>query len=378
MSLTSFFILLLVAYPFTWAVVALHELAHLLVGRWLGLQPYALQIGSGRLLYAGRVRGVAFSLHLLPSHGMVLSPSRYKGQAAWRIVLFFAAGPVSDCLVLLAMCAGLYLGESGTHAREVLFPLVIGQACILAINLLPMDLKIGNVSFANDGKQILHLLTGGAEGWHRRLHEKYVLNVQRYHPAFRAEDAWTLRANEEQLALYNDGCAASEAGRYQESLDKLACLLTTVPMHPGEEASILDRMTAPTIFHNELGLLPQALQCGRRAHALLPDCATLQCSYGALLVQSGQTSIPREDAIANTRTGLDMLLPLAAETHNLLDRVVSLYFIALAHQLLGNNAEADTAIASARKLGGDSQMLRHITTQLRERRSAGRQMAVSA
>jgi hypothetical protein len=375
MTLYGVVLWLCLLYPYMWMVVALHELAHLLVGRWLGMEPYFVHVGRGRLLYAGRVRGVAFSLHAKPNFGMVHAPGRYTGQSAWRIALFFAAGPASDALVLLFLCACIWLIDRGSPLQWTLYWLAIFQTCLLAFNLLPMEFEIGGAKLPNDGKQILRIFTGGTEGWRRRLHERNTLNVQRYDPAFRVEDTWTLRADAQQVALYNQACSASEAGRYDEAVDQLERLLAAVPMHPAEEASILDKMTVAAIFHNNLDLLPRALQWGRRAHALLPGCATLQGSYGALLVQSAYGLVPGEDATANARAGMEMLLPLAAESHTLLDRVVSLYFIALARQLLGDEAAADAALASARELGDDGKMLRDITARVRELRA--RRLAVA-
>ena len=377
MTLYGFVLWLCLLYPVMWMAVALHELAHLLAGRWLGMEPYSLRVGRGRLLYAGRVRGVAFSLHAKPNFGMVHAPARYTGQSAWHIALFFAAGPVSDAVVLLFMCACIWLIDRGSPLQWTLYSLALGQVCLLACNLLPMEVEIAGTKLPNDGKQILRILTGGAEGWRQRLHEQHTLNVQRYDPAFRAEDAWTLRADAQQVALYNAACSASEAGRHEAAADQLERLLAAVPMHPAEEASILDRMTVAAIFHNNLGLLPRSLRWGRRAHALLPGCATLQGSYGALLVQSAHSPVPGEDAAANARAGMEMLLPLTAESHTLLDRVVSLYFVALAQQLLGDEAAADAALASARKLGDDSKMLRDITARVRELRAQARSLAAA-
>jgi tetratricopeptide (TPR) repeat protein len=194
--------------------------------------------------------------------------------------------------------------------------------------------------------------------------------VKCYDPAFRAEDAWTLSASAEHLALYHEASAASEAGRYKEKLEKFSRLLAEVPLHPGEEAILLDGMTAPAIFHNQLQFLPQSLQWGRRAHALLPESATLKGTYGSLLVLSGYTPVAGEDAAANVTTGLAMLMPLTAETQTLLDRTVSLYFISIAHQLLGRTAEAQAALDQAHKLGGDNQMLRRVIGQVRALREA--------
>ncbi|MEM9060145.1 MAG: RIP metalloprotease RseP [Pseudomonadota bacterium] len=116
---------LLAAIPFIIClsiVVAIHELGHLMVGRWCGIKAEVFSVGFGRVLYSRRDRhGTVWQLALLPLGGFVKfvgdmdpsssrrasdedvapedRPHAFHNAALWRRTLTVLAGPVANFLL---------------------------------------------------------------------------------------------------------------------------------------------------------------------------------------------------------------------------------------------------------------------------------------
>jgi hypothetical protein len=84
--------------------VLLHELAHAVVGRLLGMRILGILIGSGPLLLRLPAFDGSFELRLLPRHGLVRAASLSARGFRARSIAFLLAGPVMD----LMLVAGLW------------------------------------------------------------------------------------------------------------------------------------------------------------------------------------------------------------------------------------------------------------------------------
>lgn len=107
-------------------LVTLHELGHLLVGRWFGVRAEAFSVGFGREIagFTDR-RGTRWKLSLLPLGGYVqfagdMNPAsvpdanaaaedgNFQNAALWKRALIVAAGPVTNLLVTIAIFAAFF------------------------------------------------------------------------------------------------------------------------------------------------------------------------------------------------------------------------------------------------------------------------------
>lgn len=107
-------------------LVTLHELGHLLVGRWFGVKAEAFSVGFGKEI-AGFTdkRGTRWKLSVLPLGGYVqfkgdMNPASvpdaqapkeegsFQHAALWKRALIVAAGPVTNLLVAIAIFASFY------------------------------------------------------------------------------------------------------------------------------------------------------------------------------------------------------------------------------------------------------------------------------
>jgi membrane-associated protease RseP (regulator of RpoE activity) len=131
-----------------WIALALHELAHALAARVLGIRVWGITLGRGPVLWEGMVGGCQVRVALLPLHGEV---RLHDGDAAllgyrnleasawgfvwlagssWRAPIISAAGSVANLLGAKAVL--LYW----IAMPRLLPPLLLLSVCILLVNLL--------------------------------------------------------------------------------------------------------------------------------------------------------------------------------------------------------------------------------------------------
>ncbi|MBI1404296.1 MAG: RIP metalloprotease RseP [Porphyrobacter sp.] len=112
-------------------LVTLHELGHLLVGRWFGVRAESFSVGFGKEIAGFTDRkGTRWKLSVLPLGGYVqfqgdMNPAsvpdpsapkeegNFQSAALWKRALIVAAGPVTNLLVALAIffAFNLYYGK---------------------------------------------------------------------------------------------------------------------------------------------------------------------------------------------------------------------------------------------------------------------------
>ncbi|MGY6552481.1 MAG: RIP metalloprotease RseP [Erythrobacter sp.] len=107
-------------------LITLHELGHLLVGRWFGVKAEAFSVGFGKEIagYTDK-RGTRWKLSALPLGGYVqfqgdMNPAsvpdgnapsedgNFQNAALWKRALIVAAGPVTNLLVAIAIFAAFF------------------------------------------------------------------------------------------------------------------------------------------------------------------------------------------------------------------------------------------------------------------------------
>jgi membrane-associated protease RseP (regulator of RpoE activity) len=129
-----------------WVALLLHELAHALMARMLGIRVWGISLGRGPVLWEGTIRGCRVKLALLPLHGAVRLDDRdavqlgYRGLdqsqwgfewlagSSWRAPLITAAGSVANLLGAKAVAAYWVWTPNPTP------PLLSLSACIFVVN----------------------------------------------------------------------------------------------------------------------------------------------------------------------------------------------------------------------------------------------------
>lgn len=119
-------------------LITLHELGHLLVGRWFGVKAEAFSVGFGKEIAGFTDRqGTRWKLSALPLGGYVqfqgdMNPAsvpdanapaedgNFQNAALWKRALIVAAGPVTNLLVAIAIFAAFFafLGKPTIEGTE--------------------------------------------------------------------------------------------------------------------------------------------------------------------------------------------------------------------------------------------------------------------
>jgi regulator of sigma E protease len=107
-------------------LITVHELGHLLVGRWFGVRAEAFSVGFGKEIAGFTDRhGTRWKLSVLPLGGYVqfagdMNPAsvpdrsaagedgNFQNAALWKRALIVAAGPVTNLLVAIAIFAAFF------------------------------------------------------------------------------------------------------------------------------------------------------------------------------------------------------------------------------------------------------------------------------
>ncbi len=130
-----------------WVALLLHEIAHAVTARALGIRVWGISLGWGPVLWEGMIGGCRVRLALLPLHGAVrlddrdaarlgyrdLNDSRWsfewRAGSSWRAPLITAAGSVANLLAAKAVIAyWMWMPEPA--------PLVGLSACIFVVNFV--------------------------------------------------------------------------------------------------------------------------------------------------------------------------------------------------------------------------------------------------
>jgi membrane-associated protease RseP (regulator of RpoE activity) len=131
-----------------WVALLLHELAHALTARALGVRVWEISLGRGPLLWEGMIGGVRVRVALLPLHGAVRLDDRdamrrgYRGLARARLDIEWQAG--SSWRAPLITAAGSFANLFGAKAVIAYWiwmprltpPLFALSACIFIVNVL--------------------------------------------------------------------------------------------------------------------------------------------------------------------------------------------------------------------------------------------------
>ena len=145
------------------AGIACHEFGHMLCAALLSLPIHVISIGSGPLLWRGRIGETRLELHAVPSSGCV----RLYPQPVIRkfSALLCVLGGVLGNAALIGLVA--VVDEARLvppWGRDYLGPIVVIQCFLILENLVPFWTTVGGVRIGSDGFQLLQLAVGPYRG----------------------------------------------------------------------------------------------------------------------------------------------------------------------------------------------------------------------
>lgn len=146
----------LLVFIAAWVALLLHELAHALAARLLGVRVWAISLGRGPLLWEGMIGGCRVRVALLPLHGEVRLVDRDAEQlgyralqspewgfewlsgSSWRAPLITGAGSLSNLLAAKAVVAyWMWMPQLGPPLFALSECIFIVN-CVMFLNLVPI------------------------------------------------------------------------------------------------------------------------------------------------------------------------------------------------------------------------------------------------
>ncbi|MEP7176197.1 MAG: M50 family metallopeptidase [Gemmatimonadales bacterium] len=139
-----------------WVALALHEVAHALTARALGVRVWGLSLGRGPVLWEGMVGACRVRIALLPLHGAVRLDDHDAGQlgyrdlhqprwgfewlagSSWRAPLITAAGSVANLLAAKTIAAYWLWMPPLTSPLFALSACVFIVNAVMFLNLAPI------------------------------------------------------------------------------------------------------------------------------------------------------------------------------------------------------------------------------------------------
>jgi len=145
---------LLVVFSAAWLALFVHEVAHALVARLLGVRVWSISLGSGPTLWDGEVSGCGIHIGLFPFHGAIRlhdgdaeglgyenldqGETRFAWRSgSWRAPLISAAGTFANLVAAKAVMA-YWLSGPRPHPSVLLWTLAVFLVnAFMLLNLAP-------------------------------------------------------------------------------------------------------------------------------------------------------------------------------------------------------------------------------------------------
>lgn len=145
--------------------VLLHELGHLSAAQIQQIQPLKIQIGTGPLVWSRTSRGaLRWEWRLWPQIGFVLAHNKPGRGFKWRQIVFVAAGPFMDALMIYTSYKAILHAFGGLfdafteNAFGVGIVILFWLTLASAINgLIPHRIHLGAQHLYTDGYWLFHL-----------------------------------------------------------------------------------------------------------------------------------------------------------------------------------------------------------------------------
>ena len=309
-------------------MLVVHELGHALVARLLGWDVLAVVIGYGPEIARFRVGRTLVALRAIPIEGHVLPTPRSLRLARLKCALVYAAGPVAELLVIIAVGVGLGFEVLLTRSTDLTVIALQSVALVGAIgvvfNLAPHALS----GAASDG---LGILASAGLTQAALEHSLALPYLSRAEHALDCDDARAGHALvKEALAVHPDNVPLSimlarcevATGDMEQGLARLEALRMRAGMPEAFETLRLHGAAAAVLASGDASWLEDAAGAARAAVERSPQQPEYLVTLGALQLQLRQLQRAEETLQTAYRLAREPLLE---------DRCLS-YLAAVAHE----------------------------------------------
>jgi predicted negative regulator of RcsB-dependent stress response len=353
--LVSFF-LLFTLMP----LIFIHELAHAVVARAVGLRVFGIAIGTGKTIWSGRFLGMDWVINTLPFGGSTAIGAPPGPYIRWRLFFVFVAGPASTILIALISFLLWIIVPPWIWMHRLLGPLMIANIVAAAGDWYPKKLTNNIATRGTDSWQLLHLpflSQNEITEYHIAYFAGEALQAYRMNNLDTAKE-WLDKA----LALDSDspglqnllGIIQLACREYHIARQTLLHLLETEnAKQPGLHYILLNNVAYLDALMHDPSLLPEADQFSMEALQHLPWLSSIVGTRGTVLVELGQP----DEGIALLKKSMSM----SADKRS---KAVNACHIASGEIRRGNLDMARNYLASAKTLDPHCFLIGEVEAQI--------------
>jgi hypothetical protein len=337
---------LALAIAFMVVVVPIHECAHALAAKLLGLSLFRVVLGCGRLLLEFRL-GVPVEVRAVPLSGFVLVGHRTRRFLRLRAFLVALAGPLSNGAMLWLAFAFAPPGEIVEGFGERLMPVgafAAANALVLFENLLPLKARTSLGSIPRDGLAMLAAPFMGETRMDEALSMRHMLETASTSESRgqAAAGGWSGEVSAEvpdvPVVQHDMAVQHFRWGDFAGARHLLLDLLGTPGLCPGLRALAQSNVAASDVRLDDPELLGEAERLSGDAFRAAPDVPVIRGTRGSVLVETGSL----DEGLGLLRQGMEL-------SGDVEIGAIFACWIAIGEGRRGNRDEAKRFLARARE-----------------------------
>ncbi len=157
-----------------------HELGHFVCAKLVGMSPYLMQVGRGFCISRKWLFGAQIELGVIPVSGMTYAHYPDTNWATFddlkpKLIIFGIGGCLANSILLVFSITMFVYGSF-----PVFFQFSVIEASLIIANIIPMDVRLYGLfgmKLANDGKQLLFILTRNYQRYFFAYHQKAITRI---------------------------------------------------------------------------------------------------------------------------------------------------------------------------------------------------------
>ncbi len=329
--------------------ILIHEIGHVIFAKLVRMNPYKVQIGTGRKLFVLKIKSIEYELYDIPNIGLTFANHTKADKLKLRNLFYVLGGISADFIVIITtIIIWKFVGYG-----IILLYIIIFESFSIIYNLLPFDININGKKFHRDGKLLISIIFSKediiiTDGYHAICKD-----LHRYEKELISLPKVFLNKDLSMLTIFDSGVAALSERNFEKAIDSYEHLIRDYHISSAEKAYLLDALCGIVINNNELKYLDKADKWSEDAFSLVPYSNTIQGTRGAILVEKGRYSEAKK-----------ILLPLTYPGNYMLDRVVSACFLAKAEHFQGNPDESEKWLNFAENIDKSNPILERTKGEL--------------
>jgi tetratricopeptide (TPR) repeat protein len=275
-----------------------HELGHAFMARWLGIPVFKIIVGSGHLIKVGTIFGFPYEARQFPFHGLTLSLANSRRWYRLKRFCIVIAGPLVNLgllLVALRIPQARSLSQALSQSLSPVGWLILANAWILFINLIPHHLKLHQGKIPNDGLSLLTMPFLPKKKIEQTLPLYYVFEGSEFLLKQQFQQAKIsylhgLSQYPQNLLLKNGlGIAHLEMGEVEEARTIFAQLLEkSDASNKGLHSLLLNNLAYANILSDPQGLVEEADALSSQVYQNFPWVPAFKGTRGIVLVELGE------------------------------------------------------------------------------------------